>query len=76
MKLSKATIKKAAKRAEKNWNERKKILDDVDDMIYKNDLEREILKFDRTFCRKLRNYSADITTTRIAKVMNKLVELS
>lgn len=78
--MNKDAFKVLQKRAERNWIEANAIRNDMQTMILNDPdqnikVETLINKVDKTFMRKIFSFPQDITSTRIAKVIDKVLKL-
>ena len=78
--MNKDAFKVLQERAERNWKEATAIRNDMQTLIL-NDPDQSVKvdelidKVDKTFMRKIFAFPQDITSTRIAKVIGKLLKL-
>lgn len=68
------TSKTILLQAKENSEQRLELIDKMRTFVYDKELAPDIDAFDSTFVRKLFNFPGDITTARIAKVMQKLID--
>ena len=79
--MNKDAFKVLQERAEQNWNEATAIRNDMQTLIL-NDPDQNVKvdalinKVDESFMRKIFAFPNDITSTRIAKVIGKLLKLN
>lgn len=79
--MNKDAFKVLQKRAEQNWKEATAIRNDMQNLIL-NDPDHNVKvdtligKVDKSFMRKIFAFPNDITSTRIAKVIGKLLKLN
>lgn len=79
--MNKDAFNHLQKRAERNWKEATAIRNDMQTLIL-NDPDQSVKvdelidKVDKTFMRKIFAFPQDITSTRIAKVIGKLLKLN
>ena len=73
--MNKDTFTTLQKRAEQNWKEATAIRTEMQELINDSNITLLIDKVDKTFMRKIFGFPNDITSTRIAKVIGKLLKL-
>ena len=72
--MNKDALEAIQKRAEENWKEATAIREAMQGELTPV-LEQQINKVDKSFMRKIFAFPNDITSTRIAKVIGKLLKL-
>lgn len=73
--MNKDALEALQKRADQNWKEAIAIRTEMQELINDNNITLLIDKVDKTFMRKIFAFPQDITSTRIAKVIGKLLKL-
>ena len=74
--MNKDAFNHLQKRAEQNCKEATAIRNEMQELINDNNITLLIDKVDKSFMRKIFAFPQDITSTRIAKVIGKLLKLN